>query len=71
MSLTAQYHPVGTCAMQPREKGGVVDSGLNVYGTSNLTIGDASIFPLQKRRNIQSTGVYNSRIWIGYYQEGL
>jgi choline dehydrogenase-like flavoprotein len=54
-NLTTQYHPIGTCAMQPREKGGVVDSGLKVYGTSNLRIVDASVFPLHMRGNIQST----------------
>lgn len=32
--------------MLPREQGGVVDSNLLVYGTSNLRIVDASIMPL-------------------------
>jgi choline dehydrogenase-like flavoprotein len=54
-NLTTQYHPIGTCAMQPRAKGGVVDSKLKVYGTSNLRIVDASVFPLHTRGNIQST----------------
>ncbi|KAL1605373.1 hypothetical protein SLS60_004921 [Paraconiothyrium brasiliense] len=40
------YHPVGTCSMLPREDGGVVDSMLTVYGTSNLRVVDASIIPL-------------------------
>jgi choline dehydrogenase-like flavoprotein len=53
-SLTTQYHPIGTCAMLPREKGGVVDSKLKVYGTSNLRVVDASIFPLHIRGNITS-----------------
>jgi choline dehydrogenase-like flavoprotein len=54
-TLTTQYHPIGTCAMLPLEKGGVVDSTLKVYGTSNLRIVDASVFPLHIRGNIQST----------------
>jgi hypothetical protein len=29
---------VGTCAMKPREQGGVVDARLNVYGVQNLKI---------------------------------
>ena len=28
----------GTCAMKPRERGGVVDARLNVYGVQNLKI---------------------------------
>ena len=32
------FHPVGTAAMLPRESGGVVDSKLIVYGTSNLRV---------------------------------
>ena len=41
--------------MLPREDGGVVDSKLKVYGTTNLRIVDASIFPLEPRGNIQAT----------------
>lgn len=29
---------LGTCAMKPREKGGVVDSKLNVYGVQGLKV---------------------------------
>lgn len=50
-TLATQWHPVGTCAMLPREKGGVVDSRLRVYGTKNLRVVDASVFPLQVRGN--------------------
>lgn len=52
--LQSEYHPVGTCSMLPREKGGVVDSKLKVYGVSNLRIVDASVFPLLPRANMQS-----------------
>lgn len=31
--------------MFPREDGGVVDARLKVYGTTNLRVVDASIFP--------------------------
>ncbi|KIJ49949.1 GMC oxidoreductase [Sphaerobolus stellatus SS14] len=41
------FHPVGTAPMAPKELGGVVDSTLKIYGTQNLRIVDASIFPLQ------------------------
>ncbi|KAK5657886.1 hypothetical protein OQA88_2435 [Cercophora sp. LCS_1] len=39
------YHPVGTCAMMPRELGGVVDEELKVYGVQGLRVVDASIMP--------------------------
>lgn len=37
------YHYSGTCAMLPKHDGGVVDSRLRVWGTSNLRVADASI----------------------------
>ncbi|KAH8779957.1 hypothetical protein F5883DRAFT_600235 [Diaporthe sp. PMI_573] len=49
------YHPCGTCAMARAELGGVVDGELRVYGTTNLRICDASIFPIMPRGNILST----------------
>ncbi|KAJ5777587.1 Glucose-methanol-choline oxidoreductase [Penicillium odoratum] len=49
------FHPAGTCAMLPKEAGGVVDFNLKVYGTRNLRVVDASIFPLEPSGNIQST----------------
>lgn len=45
-SLGTEYHPSGTAAMLPREDGGVVDGNLIVYGTLNLRVVDASIFPI-------------------------
>ncbi|SPO06800.1 related to alcohol oxidase [Cephalotrichum gorgonifer] len=45
------YHLCGTAALMPREKGGVVDPQLIVYGTTNLRVVDASIFPLIPRGN--------------------
>ena len=36
---------LGTCAMKPRERGGVVDERLNVYGTDRLKVVDMSICP--------------------------
>ena len=51
----SQNHPSCTCPMLPREKGGVVNDKLLVYGTKNLRIVDSSIMPLIPRANIQST----------------
>ncbi|RDW61981.1 alcohol oxidase-2 [Coleophoma cylindrospora] len=52
--LQSEYHPAGTCAMLPLEKGGVVDARFKLYGTANLRVVDASIFPLMPRANLQS-----------------
>jgi alcohol oxidase len=46
--------------MKPREDKGVVDSRLNVYGTSNLKVADMSIAPSNVAAN-----TYNTAIVIG------
>lgn len=51
----SMFHLSGTCAMLPRGDGGVVDSKLRVYGTSNVRVVDASLFPLEPRGTIQAT----------------
>ncbi|KAF2651639.1 GMC oxidoreductase [Lophiostoma macrostomum CBS 122681] len=53
-NTVTEYHPVGTCAMLPREKGGVVNNECKVYGTSNVRVVDASIFPTHVQGNIVS-----------------
>ncbi|KAI6083927.1 hypothetical protein F4821DRAFT_243694 [Hypoxylon rubiginosum] len=54
MAVAAHHHS-GTCAMMPRELGGVVDSQLKVYGCRNLRVCDFSIAPLITRCNPQAT----------------
>lgn len=49
------YHPCGTCAMMSEADHGVVDGNLRVYGTSNLRVCDASVFPIIPRGNILTT----------------
>lgn len=49
------YHPVATAAMMPKEIGGVVDSRLKVYGTSNVRVVDASVLPMQVCGHLTST----------------
>ncbi|KAF2032262.1 alcohol oxidase [Setomelanomma holmii] len=53
-NTVTEYHPIGTCAMLPKGKGGVVSDELKVYGTSNVRVVDASIFPLHVQGNIIS-----------------
>lgn len=43
--IPSVFHPVGTCAKTPRELGGCLDEQLLVYGTSKLSIIDASMMP--------------------------
>lgn len=49
------FHLAGSCAMLPREDGGVVNERLVVHGTRNIRVVDASVFPLEPVGNIQAT----------------
>lgn len=55
LTSKSTYHPTSTCAMMPRDKGGVVDSRLRVWGTKRLRVVDASVIPIIPRANSQST----------------
>ena len=48
-------HPASTCAMMPKNLGGVVDAGLQVYGVKKVTIIDASIMPMIPGTHLQAT----------------
>ncbi|KAL1728379.1 choline dehydrogenase [Schizophyllum commune] len=54
------WHSLGTCAMKPREEGGVVDGRLNVYGTQGLKCVDLSICP-----DNLGTNTYSSALLVG------
>lgn len=54
-TIISNNHPSCTCPMMPRDKGGVVNERLVVYGTKNLRVVDSSIMPLIPRANIQTT----------------
>ncbi|OQV01030.1 hypothetical protein CLAIMM_06447 [Cladophialophora immunda] len=46
-SYQPNYHHLGTCAMLPRDMGGVVDNAFRVYRTENVRVVDLSVIPLQ------------------------
>ncbi|KAH8093163.1 GMC oxidoreductase-domain-containing protein [Cristinia sonorae] len=50
-------HALGTCSMMPRERGGVVDPRLNVYGVDGLKVADLSIAPANVGANTYSTAL--------------
>ncbi|ORY40009.1 alcohol oxidase [Leucosporidium creatinivorum] len=54
------WHSLGTCAMKPREEGGVLDGKLNVFGTSNLKVADLSLCP-----DNLGTNTYSSALLCG------
>ncbi|KAJ7615326.1 GMC oxidoreductase [Roridomyces roridus] len=49
------WHTVGSCSMLPKDKNGVVDPDLKVYGTTNLRVVDLSIIPLHIAAHTQAT----------------
>ncbi|KAJ7738338.1 GMC oxidoreductase-domain-containing protein [Mycena metata] len=55
--VTTSGHSAGTCAMKPFDKGGVVDSKLNVYGVKKLKIVDLSILPSNVNSNTYSAAI--------------
>ncbi|KIP10402.1 hypothetical protein PHLGIDRAFT_240841 [Phlebiopsis gigantea 11061_1 CR5-6] len=54
-TYSTTWHTCGTCSMLPRDKGGVVDPTLKVYGTTNLRVVDLSIVPLHFAAHPQAT----------------
>jgi len=57
LNVSTTWHSLGTCAMKPRERGGVVDPKLNVYGVEGLKVADVSIPPSNVNSNTYSTAI--------------
>jgi len=49
------YHTIGACSMLPKDQGGVVDSSLKIYNTTNIRVADISVVPLHIGINTQAT----------------
>ncbi|KAF8553986.1 alcohol oxidase [Imleria badia] len=56
-TASTTWHSLGTCAMKPRDRGGVVDANLNVYGVTALKVADLSICPTNVGNNTYSTAL--------------
>ncbi|KAH9483223.1 GMC oxidoreductase family protein Mala s 12 [Psilocybe cubensis] len=53
-TISTVYHTIGSCSMLPLADGGVVDTKLKVYNTSNLRVVDVSIVPLHVTAHVQA-----------------
>ncbi|KUJ08512.1 putative alcohol oxidase [Mollisia scopiformis] len=56
-NLNTTWHSCGTCAMRERERGGVVDGELSVYGTRGLKCVDLSVIPENVGANTNNTAL--------------
>jgi choline dehydrogenase len=68
---STEFHPSSSCAMLPKDQGGVVDANLRVYGLANVRVADASIIPIALSTHLMSStyGVAEqaSKIILEYY----
>jgi alcohol oxidase len=56
-NVSTTWHSLGTCKMAPRDKNGVVDANLGVYGVEGLKIADMSIVPRNVAANTNNTAL--------------
>lgn len=56
-NVNTTWHSIATAIMAPREKYGVVDKDLNVWGTKGLKIADLSIPPMNVGANTNNTAM--------------
>lgn len=55
MAASTEFHPSSSCAMLPREQGGVVDANLRVYGLANVRVADASVPPISLSTHLMAS----------------
>ncbi|KAI0751932.1 glucose-methanol-choline oxidoreductase, partial [Daedaleopsis nitida] len=46
-NIGTEYHPSCSCAMLPRERGGVIGAHPRVSGLGNVRVADASVFSIE------------------------
>jgi alcohol oxidase len=56
-NINTTWHSLGTCAMRPYDKKGVVDDKLNVYQTQGLKVVDLSMVPENVGANTNNTAL--------------
>jgi len=54
-TATSVHGTAGSCSLLPRDKNGVVDPQLKVYGTDNIRVVDLSVVPLHFAAHPQAT----------------
>lgn len=57
-NVQTTWHSLGTCKMAPREKMGVVDGNLSVYGVQGLKVVDLSIPPENVGANTNNVSLF-------------
>lgn len=61
-TVQTTWHTLGTCKMAPREKMGVVDANLNVYGVQGLKVVDLSIPPENVAANTNNVSLVTNTL---------
>ncbi|THH30676.1 hypothetical protein EUX98_g3515 [Antrodiella citrinella] len=71
-TIGTPWHIACTCSMMPRDKGGVVDPQLKVYGTTNIRVADLSIIPIHVASHpmsvVYAIGEYAAEVIMGTSQ---
>ncbi|KAF9442419.1 GMC oxidoreductase [Macrolepiota fuliginosa MF-IS2] len=69
------WHSLGTCAMNSREQGGVVDACLNIYTPQNPKCGDLSTRPARRpsslSASVQLTNTFYGNLGMDTYSSAL
>ncbi|THU82406.1 hypothetical protein K435DRAFT_784636 [Dendrothele bispora CBS 962.96] len=65
-SSSTEFHPSSSCASLPLSLGGVVDpESLRVYGTGNVRVMDASVFPMEMSTHLGAPTYGVGEIGVG------
>ncbi|THU75214.1 hypothetical protein K435DRAFT_707529, partial [Dendrothele bispora CBS 962.96] len=71
-SSSTEFHPSSSCASLPLSLGGVVDpSTLHVYGSANVRVMDASLFPMEMSAHIGAPTYVVREAGVGLIRSGV